>query len=648
MAGEEGTAIAWYKPEGATLGGRWVRHVIDGRHQGSAHDMLFADMDGDGARELVAIAAYTKTPGIFIYKPGADPTEPWQKHAVSEGHFADGTCVADLDGDGQLEIVSGPAWYDGPAGGPYAGGWTRRVFAPPFREMCRTSPLDITGNGRPDLVIAEAEYVDGLLSWFENRLGEQGEQWVEHRLLDDLQYAHSLHAWTGGAGPHVFVAEMASGGWGAPYNQDARLLQFDFHDGGRSCTRRLLYRGTGTHEAVPCDIDGDGVWEIAGKEWKYPKVHLYKRRERPSPLSGLRHRMLDLDKPYTSTDVIAVDVDGDGRTDVATGAWWYRNPDWTRFEIPGVFQVHCAYDLDGDGRDELIATKRRTGADPGNWYTGLCSELCWLKAVDPANGRWEEHAIGTGSGDWPHGSLVAPVLPGGRPALVTAYHNAGEEGPFPEIWPVPDDPADGPWERRVVGELPHREEVVAHDMTGDGLLDLVFGPWWLENNGDGTFTAHVVCEGFEAARVRVADVNGDGRPDIVIGEEVLDYPNKRVPYSRVAWFECPEDPRESPWQAHVIDKVLCPHSVEVADLDGDGEGEVIAGEHFPFRPYRSRCRLLVYKKAQREGLTWYRHVIDARFEHHDGAKLIELTPGRFGLVSIGWSEPLYVHLWAPA
>jgi hypothetical protein len=98
---------------------------------------------------------------------------------------------------------------------------------------------------------------------------------------------------------------------------------------------------------------------------------------------------------------------------------------------------------------------------------------------------------------------------------------------------------------------------------------------------------------------------------------------------------------------HVIDKVRCPHSIDVADLDGDGEVEIICGEHDPFKPCRSRSRLFVYKRADAAGRSWSRTLVDDRFEHHDGAKVIDLGGGRTGIMSHGWAEPRYVHLWEP-
>ena len=120
----------------------------------------------------------------------------------------------------------------------------------------------------------------------------------------------------------------------------------------------------------------------------------------------------------------------------------------------------------------------------------MSAELVWLKPIDPEQGEWEEHAIGTGSGDWPHGSCVAPLLPGGRLALVTTYHSAhAGGGDPPEIFEIPDNPTE-PWPKRTLTNIPYGEEVAPYDLTGNGTLDLVLGTHWLENQGDGTFTPH--------------------------------------------------------------------------------------------------------------------------------------------------------------
>lgn len=55
----------------------------------------------------------------------------------------------------------------------------------------------------------------------------------------------------------------------------------------------------------------------------------------------------------------------------------------------------------------------------------------------------------------------------------------------------------------------------------------------------------------------------------------------------------------------------------------------------------------IYKKADPGGLSWKRFLVDGRFEHHDGARVFEVSPGRPAIVSHAWAEPSYVHLWEP-
>jgi len=640
--------IVWFEVP-ANLQDEWKMHFVDPKFAGNPHDLLFYDIDQDGAFELVSAACYSKTPGIYIFKPDlAHMTQPWAKSEVYSGHFNEGLNIADFDGDGLPEIICGADYYHMTDGDPLGKRWQRTVYAPNFREMCRTAYGDFTGNGKLDIALTESEYLDGRLSWFENKI-ENGEvKFVEHEILKNVVYGHSFQTFEREGGKlSVMLGEMAQGGWSAPYNHDARILFLHFAGDGSNPEIELVYHGQGTHQACMADIDNDGELEVVGKAWGHywqnPKVHVFKKAKEQSVFAyGVKHAFIDRDKDFRATDIIPFDVNGNGEVDVICGKRWYAYPDWQPHDIPGVVQIINAYDIDGDGKAELI------GTEPDGSDKILTNRLVWLKLVDPAAGKWEKHFIAECNGDWPHGSLIAPVLPGGKLALFCSYHSANSptnNDPV-EMFIVPNDPVNEAWQV-VPMPISYGEEMVADDLTGNGLLDVIAGEWWLENLGDGSFAPHQVTEGFMAARMAVMDMTGNGLPDILLGEEVLDYPNKVVPIQgKVVWFEHPgHDKVREPWQAHMIEMIRCPHSLGVADLDGDGEAELVVGEHDPFYPYRSRCNLFIYKKFDRDGHYWKRYSIEDRFEHHDGTRIMRMASGELAVLSHGWNDERYISLW---
>jgi hypothetical protein len=648
--GSYGNRIVMYKYNGKT----WDKHFIDRDFPGHPHDIVFADIDGDGIKEFVTISCYSDQPGVYIYKPdtyeGKLPVS-WKKHIVQEGVFTEGVSIGDINGDGKMEIISGPDWYEQPQRGPFAGEWTRRVYASTYREMCRTALVDITGNGVLDIVITDSEYMDGTLSWYENRLNEEGADWVEHRLCDRIVYSHSLEVNTVDGGVDIFTAEMEQGGWDAPYNYDARLLLYSTRNQGKTWTERELYRGEGTHQATIRYGDkksGRGI-EVYGKTlgryWDNPRVQLFTSKGQLEHLE-FKHSFVDRDKPAPGTDALAFSPLGEDLW-LACSRFVYRpietGSGWERLEIPETSQILNSYDIDGDGCDELIVTYSTNDKGEREIFS---SDLYWKKMTLSSEGEvnWETGKIGTGHGDWPHGSLTAPILPGNKSALITAYHSAHNGGNHPpQLWTIPGSLKAPFWEVSNLGDVLYGEELLTAHISGTDLLDVVAGHHWYRNNGDGSFTPFRIVDDFAAARMAVMDITGNGKPDLLMVEEKVDYDRKLASFVRFVWFECPDNPEEE-WPMHLIDTVRSPHSLSCGDVDNDGISEVFMAEHDPFWPYRQRNRLFVYKTSDR-GKTWARKTIDSRFEHHDGARLIDLPKGKKGLLSHGWNDTIYMHLW---
>ncbi len=595
----------------------WTRRLIKDSGGNKHHDQIFGDFDGDGRAELVSWNQGDKAL-LLCPIPESPRTAPlWSCEPIyrwSDGAEHEGLAAADVNGDGKLDIVGGGRWFE------HLGGRNFRAhLIDDGYRFSRVVVGDFIKGGRPEIVFGPGDNVLRL-QLFEWRRG----RWVGRDLLGfDVNHGHSLRAGDidGDGRLDLFVAEMAKWSSEGVDHPDARMWIL-YGDGRGRFRVEELHRGQGTHEARLADLDGDGDLDILSKPFRhnYPLMEVWLNQGRkPLALDRWARHIVDPEKPWRSIFISAADLDGDTWPDIATGGWWYRNPGrpnghWERREIGEPLRNLAAlYDFDGDGRIDVLGTQGRAAE----------ANADFVLAVNEGKGAFAVKELVRAKGDFLQGIAVAHLHFRGPLEAALSWHKAGfgvQTIRFPE----------GHW--RKISDFSQDEALSAGDIDRDGDFDLLLGTRWLRNDRE-SWSLHLIhpTPG-DPDRNKLADINRDGRLDAVVGFEAINVPGK------LAWYEQPTDPTAQ-WTEHIIsEQVIGPMSLDVRDMDGDGDLDVVVGEHNYKEP--SQARLLIFENADGRGGAWKMHVVGTGDEHHDGAVVIDIDgDGDLDILSIGWSHP---------
>lgn len=259
------TDIYWFElPDDPR--GRWKRHLLTNRFE-KYHDIAVADVDDDGNAEVIGLSQGSET--LFYYDVPADPYQsPWPDsclNIVDRGCRMEGLEIVDLDEDGRTEIVAGTNVYRQDAAS--ASGWSSEPIATGWDDT-RVAVADLDGDGDLEVVFAEGDSPEygthpGRVAWFDPPA------WEPHFLKEDLFCPHSLQVtdFSGDGLPDIYVAEMGLGKNEAPRHYLFR------NRGDGTFEEELVASGVETHEATAVDLNGDGRVDLVGKSYA-PNHHV--------------------------------------------------------------------------------------------------------------------------------------------------------------------------------------------------------------------------------------------------------------------------------------------------------------------------------------------------------------------------------------
>jgi hypothetical protein len=594
----------------------WTRRLVKSSGSNRHHDQQFGDVDGDGQMELVSWNQGGSA--LLLIEIPADPRNAageWPRTTIASvtGSY-EGMAIADIDLDGKLDIVGAGRWYKHSTGTTF----TSNLIA--NRVFNRTAVGQLIPGGRPEVVLVPGDD-DGPLTWYE----WDGSAWVAHELMANVIHGHSLAVadLDGDGQQDIFVGEMGNPGAGA--NCKAWVL---YGDGAGDFTTQLVSTGIANHESKVGDLDGDGDRDILTKPYNYgaPRVDVWLNDGTKLSLDKWQRHVVDNARPARAIFITGGDLDGDGKKDIVTGGWWYKNPGapggtWTRNTIGAPLNnLATIYDFDGDGDLDVLGTEGVGSASNHDFVWARNNGAGAFTILDNINTG--------GSGDFLQGVAVAHYTNNGLLEVALSWHNGGGGV---QMLTVPANPSSDTWPWRVLSTTTQSEQLSAGDLDQDTDVDLMLGTKWLRNDSTTWTPFTLYSTGDEADRNRLGDINGDGRVDVVVGFEAISTAGK------LAWYERPADPTGA-WTEHIISStVVGPMSLDVADMDLDGDLDVVVGEHNLSSP--ASAKLYVFENADGQGGSWVPHLVYTGDEHHVGAQVMDIDgDGDLDILSIGWGH----------
>jgi hypothetical protein len=394
---------------------------------------------------------------------GAQPAGPatnitWKRIVIDTKFRSEGVAVADVNKDGKLDIIVGDVWYEAPDWKMHVIRKDRSFDPAVYSESFCVFVEDLNGDGWPDVIVVP--FPGKAIHWYENPQGRD-EPWKEHLICHSCCNETPQYADLHGKGKKVLIMGVQPESKNPPGNEG-----------------QMFWLAPGPDPYQPWQMHAISEPSIPAKEIE-AKIDIQGQKQ------SIKFKVEGKEAPGTARfwhGLGVGDLNGDGRADViCTAGWWEQPRDddgrpW-KFHpanLGGPCADMIAYDVDGDGKMDVLSSsahnfgiwwhQQRIGKDGKRAFVQqvlfkeLIAQTHALVCVDVDGDGLKD--LVTGCRWWAHGAK-GDTGEKQRPVLYWFQAKKGSDGLVTFIPHLIDDDSG-------IGT-----QFVVTDLDGDGVPDVI-------------------------------------------------------------------------------------------------------------------------------------------------------------------------------
>ncbi|WP_436514593.1 FG-GAP-like repeat-containing protein [Ekhidna sp. To15] len=527
-----------------------------------ARGVYAADIDGDGDMDVLS-ASQTDDRITWFENDGNGLNPTFTTHDIST--TADGAYsvhAVDVDGDGDMDVLSASffddriAWYENDGNESF----TTHDISTTADGAFDIYAADIDGDG--DMDVLSASIGDDRIAWYEN---DGNESFITHDISTTADGARGVYAADIDGDGDMDVLSASQ--------QDNRIVWYE-NDGSESFTTHDISTTAADPTSVyAADIDGDGDMDVLSASFVDDRIAWY---ENDGNESFTTHDISTTADGASS--VHTADVDGDGDMDVLSASFaddriaWYENDgneSFTTHDISttadGAGSVYTA-DIDGDGDLDVISASYYS--DRIDWYKNASiTEIVSTVPTATAQSITSDANItmtfdANIDGTTLDGTTV--VVSGSQTGLIAGTFSGGGTTTI-TFNPTNDFFAGEQVDVTITQQLLNE--------TGGALATPYHFTFTTASavspENPTTFIANIISSSADGvSSVYAADIDGDGDMDVLSASQYND---------RITWFENDGNGLNPTFTTHDISTTANgAFDVYAADVDGDGDMDVLS------------------------------------------------------------------------